>query len=126
TQPLLRTGDALQPLLQVLQDRREAVVLDQEEQLFLAAEVVVEAGQAGPGRPADVADARGVVALLGEHRGRRSQQLLELVVVGAPGLAHVLLLRVNARSKDVVAANLDARRGGGQVPELLAASGRAR
>src|SRR5690606_13856615 len=87
--PPVRVGLAAEEPLHVFQHRAEAVVLDQEQQLLLAPDVVVEPRETDAGCAADVADARLVIPLLGEDRGRRAQDRRELLVVSWPACPHV-------------------------------------
>ena len=97
-------------------ERAETVVLDQEEQLFLAAEVVVQPRQAHFRRAADVPDARFVIPLFRENRRRGFQDPGELVVVGPArvrGRLRSSLFRTNVRPR----ANLDCTRQTGKIAE---------
>src|SRR5439155_1315009 len=65
---------------------RETPLLHEGKQLFLAAHVVVHAGERHPARRREVPHRGGVVALLGEHLRRPGQQVLQSLVVGAHGV----------------------------------------
>ncbi len=68
----------------------EAALLDHEQELLLAAEVVVEAGEADPGAPRQVADRGVVVAFLGEDLRGHVEQPPELLFVLQRGGKDVL------------------------------------
>src|SRR5690606_17358719 len=85
---LLRGACGGQPGLEPFDQQRQRVILDQEEQLFLALEVVVETGEADPRRPRDVANGRAMVPPLREHAGGGTQDALELGVVWGAAVRH--------------------------------------
>ena len=88
-----RRGEALPRIrgirhaaLEPLHQRVEGVELDPVQQLLLARHVVVDPGQADLGLGGDAPHRGPVVALLGEHPGRRGQQLQQLAVEGRGAL----------------------------------------
>ncbi len=74
-----------QPLFQASQQRFEGVFLDLVEKLFLASEVVVEAGQAAARGAGDVANGGGGVALVAEDVGGVCEDFRQAAVVAPRG-----------------------------------------
>jgi len=72
-------------------DDRGHVVVDGQEQLVLAAEVVVDAADTGPGSEDDLADRGGAVAAFTKNGGRGAQYALLgriRLLPAPPGLRH--------------------------------------
>src|SRR5216117_2359876 len=63
----------------------EAALLDTEEQLLLAADVVIHASERHVGRRGGIAHRSRVIALVGEDLRRPGQEVVEPLVVGAHG-----------------------------------------
>ena len=79
---LLGVGDALEGRHCSRVYFGKALVLDQEQQLVLAANVMVDARQAHSRGPRQVSHRRGVISPLGENRRGGAYQLLESVIAG--------------------------------------------
>src|SRR5438093_11158368 len=92
-EPLDRVGGGAERLLGAGEHPHEAALLDQGEQLRLAAHVVIHPGERHPARRREVAHRGRVIAPFGEHRRRPGQQVLQPLVVGAYELERLFEFR---------------------------------
>jgi hypothetical protein len=70
------------------QDLGETALLDQREQVFFAADVVVHPGERHAAGGGQVPHGRGVVALVRKDPGGTGQQMVETLVVGPHGFSN--------------------------------------
>src|SRR5271155_1268082 len=80
------------PLVEHREQRVERAPDAARQQLFLAANMIVDAGLGDPGRPRDVVERAAVVAALAEHAHRDVEDRVEGVGLALPGgwTAHAL------------------------------------
>src|SRR3989454_558468 len=80
-QLFLRVTGGRHGLASAVQDLREAALLDEREQVFLAADVVVHPCQGHPARRGEVPHGRGMVALVRKDPSGAGEQMVETLVV---------------------------------------------
>ena len=80
-QPLLRIAGSREGLPRPFQDLREAALLDERQQVFFAADVVVHPGERHPARGREVPHGGGMVALVRKDPSGAGEQMVETLVV---------------------------------------------
>src|SRR5512145_3416553 len=80
-EPLLGVRRLRDCLPRALEHVRKAALLNEREQVFLAADVVVHPGQRHPAGGGQITHGRGVVALVRKDPGRAGKEVVETLVV---------------------------------------------